>query len=78
MHCFYIEYFSNSVLTNLYHCMFQRVLQGAQPATHRQNAQVVKMASTKLTTLAQVNGPITTNVKKQPLPCKDGVKYICI
>ena len=60
----FIKYFSNNVLTNLYHCMFQRVLQGAQPAIHRQNAQVVKMASTKLTTHAQVNGPITTKVSE--------------
>ena len=41
------------------HCMFQRVLLGAHPATHRQNAQVVKMASTKLTTLVQVNGDMS-------------------
>ena len=59
MHCFYIKYFSNSVLINLYHCMFQRVLMGVQPAAQRQYAQVVKMASTKRTTLAQVNGDMS-------------------
>ena len=53
------KYFSNNVLTNLYHCMFQCVLMGVQPAAQRQYAQVVTMASTKRTTLAQVNGDMS-------------------
>jgi len=54
------------MLTNRCYCMFQcvlldvphhNVLQGVQPAAQR-NAQIVEMASTKRTRLAQVNSDI--------------------
>ena len=55
------------MLTNPCHCMFQRVLldvphhnvlQGVQLAAQR-NAQIVEMASTKRTRLAQVYGDVS-------------------
>ena len=68
MRCLFIKYFINSLLTNPYHCMFQRVLlgvphhsvlQGVQLAAQRRNAPIVEMASTKRTRLVQVNGDMS-------------------
>jgi len=54
----------------------RNVLQGVQPAAHRRNVQIVLMASTKKTRLAQVNGDMARiacfheYIELAPLPQK--------